>query len=416
MNNMRIELSESIEVIIKILSASIRNKQNITIYGDNVDWSDILDEANKHNITSLIYSYLARPDSDLNIPESIKEKFRKQYLFELMEHERNYLSFSKVIGKFAAAGIPVIVLKGLVLRNLYPEPCLRSMCDYDILVKPCDIERATDLLVDSGYKVLNDRDKHIVFEHPFYQIVELHRSMCQEDKIDNFSTFEQKAWKDAVPVEINGACALSLDDTSQVIYLVVHMATHIMGGGFGLRQLCDLVLLIESSKIDWDEFSLYISLMNLDTFTKSLLEVCVLLFGLVIPAEWRFENSQSVVINNLVYDILENGVYGKSENDWLTANRMIYYNEGNESKTLIQKLHIYRNLLFPKADKLDIMFEYARKHRILTPIAWVHRLFYFLVRNDINFKEKIAALSPGRAMDIYEKRSLLLKNLRLLKK
>ena len=46
---------------------------------------------------------------------------------------------------FNKNNIPVIVLKGLVVRDLFPNPTLRTMCDADILVKEKDLENVIQM-------------------------------------------------------------------------------------------------------------------------------------------------------------------------------------------------------------------------------------------------------------------------------
>ena len=44
--------------------------------------------------------------------------------------------------------MPVIVLKGLVVREYYPQPEQRSMSDADIFVKAKDLNKSKKILID----------------------------------------------------------------------------------------------------------------------------------------------------------------------------------------------------------------------------------------------------------------------------
>lgn len=94
---------------------------------------------------------------------------------------------------------------------------------------------------------------------------------------------------------------------------------------------------------------------------------------------------------------------------------MIYYSEGSEVKTSGQKIRTLLALVFPRSDKLDVRFAYAKKYRMLLPLAWIHRFIYTIVRRDIDISEKIAIFRPKKSTEIYAERSLLLKQLGLIK-
>ena len=77
---------------------------------------------------------------------------------ELLRHrlQARFEAWRELLADFAAAGLPVIALKGFVLSQaLYGDPFRRVSCDVDLLVRPEDRARADALLVDLGF----DRSK-----------------------------------------------------------------------------------------------------------------------------------------------------------------------------------------------------------------------------------------------------------------
>jgi hypothetical protein len=406
------------KTIIEILSAVLRNSKPILLCDGNIDWQAVADEAGKHKIVPLVYYFLMQ-NADVRVPDAIKEGLRKLSLIEIAEQEKNYLTFGELLGKLKDSNIAVIVLKGLFLRNLYHEPWLRSMNDYDVLVRPEDLEKVAAIMSDAGYKMVHSEEKHAAYVHPHYIEVEFHKSLIASNRYENLSEFEKAVWKRVIPVKVGKVDVLTLDPTDHAVHLVLHMATHIKGGGFGLRQLCDWVLFIEAynKEIDWDVFAKYIKSMGMKRFTWALFEVCNKLFGLDVPQEWSGKDkSMHEVTDRLILDIFDSGIFGNDDSDRITANRMIYYNEGTEAKTLSQRILNMLNLFFPKAEKLDVRYGYAKRYRFLLPIAWIHRFIHTIVRRDINIFEKTVIFKPKKAAEIYSKRSLLLQQLGLLKK
>jgi hypothetical protein len=56
---------------------------------------------------------------------------------------------------------------------------------------------------------------------------------------------ESKVWTHSVTKTIGDAYVLCLGTEDFLMHLCLHMAVHMRCGGFGLHQLCDLLLLAE---------------------------------------------------------------------------------------------------------------------------------------------------------------------------
>lgn len=63
------------------------------------------------------------------------------------------------------------------------------------------------------------------------------------------SFFEKSLWKDAIEVEVRGVKALLLSLEDLAVHLCTHMVVHLAYIGFEIRQLLDLVLLVEKKVI-----------------------------------------------------------------------------------------------------------------------------------------------------------------------
>lgn len=82
-----------------------------------------------------------------------------------------------VLESFNENEIPVIVLKGLVVREYFPIRQLRTMSDADVLVHKEDLESVSKMMEDLGYTQTKDEDDHgahIVFVKPGQPVFEIH--------------------------------------------------------------------------------------------------------------------------------------------------------------------------------------------------------------------------------------------------
>lgn len=90
---------------------------------------------------------------------------------------------NKVIAVLTAANIGHMVIKGATTRSYYEQKELRTMGDFDILVRPADLHRALSLLKDIGY-VPNWRAEARLRHAPRLMIDFMHGIECAHQLLD----------------------------------------------------------------------------------------------------------------------------------------------------------------------------------------------------------------------------------------
>ena len=123
------------KTLIDILNASIHKKKvNIQLYNE-INWDEMLKLSVEHNVTSLVYYGLKNSNLIENIPSDIINDFKKQTFFSSSFQLKHINNISEVLRLFHKNDIETVVLKGLVVRNFYPNAEFRTMGDADIVVK-----------------------------------------------------------------------------------------------------------------------------------------------------------------------------------------------------------------------------------------------------------------------------------------
>ncbi|HVT59854.1 MAG TPA: nucleotidyltransferase family protein [Thermoanaerobaculia bacterium] len=163
----------------------------------------------------------------------------------------------QILAAFAAAGVPLVPLKGAPLGILlYDDPAERPMADLDFLLRPDDLERAAPLLAGLGYEKIWTGWKHLRFarpenrqvvdpscEHPDNpRVLELH-PRCRERLRDQMIDLTDSIWEAVRPGELLGQRSWLLEPAACWLQLAVHATHHIMMNRFRLIQLLDLALL-----------------------------------------------------------------------------------------------------------------------------------------------------------------------------
>ena len=109
-------------------------------------------EAEYHGVVSLLEGTIGALADRADVPDDVRRMF-----VALASRQRHVAAarekcIDELLAAFAAAGIPVILLKGAALAHrIYTSPALRPMVDIDVLVRHVDIERAVRAASTLGY-------------------------------------------------------------------------------------------------------------------------------------------------------------------------------------------------------------------------------------------------------------------------
>lgn len=399
-----------------ILSNSIRGKNEYDIKNNIENLDYIFNEAKAHKVEGFIYYYLNKNKLELTEKNSnIINSWKKDVFLESLRQSNHIKVISKVLKEFNKSNIPVIVLKGLVIRNLYPQPDLRTMSDADILVHPGDLDKAKKLLLSLGYTEFRDEHEHgahVVFIKNS-TVIEVHWKLINEDYYNGDTSFEENLWENTMKVKVGETETLSLGLEDLALHLCTHMAVHLACNGFGIRQLCDLVLLVEElgDKINWNKFLIKADKAKVKKFSIVIFYVCNYLFDMHIPKEIKNQcniNNKYIVL--FIEDIFSNGVNGKRDDSELFAKEFAFQHNDNYERN-ISPTKKFLMLIFPPIDKLSSKYNYAKKNKILYPIALIHHLFEGITNSDYSINKKFKILTS--TISISKKRNKLIKWLEL---
>lgn len=403
-------------ILTELLSASIRNeKVDIESYiGRNTDWQEIFLEAGAHQVHTLIYPAIKSRSESIGLEGTVMERWKQAVMscgFQMICDE---VWIGEVLEILNSYGIKTIVLKGMVINKLYPYPELRTMGDSDILVREKDLEKASEILQGMGYVQKKDiNTKHVEFHKDNFITIELHRLLADYSFIRNADTLNNDAWSNPIEITIGNTKTLALSWEMQVVHSLIHMASHISHGGIGLRQLCDLVIIIEKGqdKIDWNIVHHKSIKYGVDHFMFAIFAVCKRLFNVNIPSVLSSEiNINNEKVELLIEDILTGGNFGKKDLKRTSANVLVNNSGGGKDQLYGNKLVNAINIIFPSRDKMAYRYKYlyVNKNPLLLPVAWIHRIAYGITRRDFNFNHKKAIFKDDSLINMARDRNNLL--------
>ncbi len=216
----------------------------------------------------------------------------------------------RVLDQFASAGIGALVVKGPVLAvRAYADPAMRSYGDLDLLVRPRDIRRATELMMAAGYHTavpLAAIDAgRIPGQYLFSRVdskllVELHNDLTLRyfpRRLPLETWFERQAYVRLDPREVP---ALSVED--ELALICVHGAKHLWER---LMWIADVAALVSrQANLDWERAAASAQEVGAERMLHTGLQLTVTLLKLRLPDHVLKKVKSDKVAANLTGQIL----------------------------------------------------------------------------------------------------------------
>ena len=412
----------NVEYLLRLLH-SVLYDEPVPEMGNEVDWDGLISAAGMGEVVTLLYKKLNQLTGE-NRPDEAKLQWLRNYsMMRGMQRLQSYALFSDVLKRAEEQSIQVIVFKGPVLGNLYPEPMMRSSCDIDIYVEPKDLKSMEQLLVEFGFKKNEEHSKDVVPVYLYEKMLMLEVHCClYEDytgkRIDLLNKMDLTNPNKLIKMNVSGMEITTLGYEEHLIFLLFHLIKHISYSGCSLKTIIDIVLYINAyiDKIAKEDFWKKMKQLNYDNFCRTLFSIGCYYFGMTQEIFIDGSYSESVAKTTMLhlYDtgILKVSAKGKEE-DRRAASIAYQSLQGKEDKE-ISKLRMWKKTFFPSSKDLSFRYMYARKHPSLVWIAWIHRAFNnisvrFISKNDahVNMMEDI---------QLANRKLSLLKELDLMKK
>lgn len=377
------------QIIVFIKSAIYGEKAHID-KNEKIDWKAIINISREHKVEALVYSAISNETKKI-IPEELLKLWKKEVFMSGVIQQNHIKNIEQLLYSFNKENIDVLVLKGLVIRDLYPTPTLRTMSDADIVVKEADLENSHKIMINNNYieykKTVND----YLFMKNGCLPIELHWNLADEHFFKQISKFEEEMWSNVENVSIGSAVAKTMSLEDLAIYQCIHMAKHIVYRGFGIRHLVDFTLLVnkKGNEINWIRVMDRCKKYGIYKFVLKVMLACNTLFEMPIPKDIEeVVKEDKSYLNQFIDDIFESGVHGKQDFVSSVASEFAYTADKEDGKN-DSSLKRYMRFLFPKVEDMSDRYNYAKTYKVLAPAAWGHHLIRGVFNKDYSLKDKI---------------------------
>jgi hypothetical protein len=216
------------------------------------DWDCLIAGSRRHRVAPLLYTALQACGS-ADIPAEVIAELRQQTLATAARSLAHRAEICRLFTAFAAAGVRVLALKGVVLSaQLYGDSALRNARDIDLLADPDEWARVGAILATAGYRCSNEAlspRQNASYRHWIKDVeyihardgtaVELHQRLT-DDK--NLLAIDFGAlWLEREEVRVGDTVVPTLSRSALALYLCVHGAGHCWER---MRWLVDLATLL----------------------------------------------------------------------------------------------------------------------------------------------------------------------------
>lgn len=312
-----------------------------------VEWRELFESAEKKGLLPIIFREVSNSKILSTIDKTIINEFKNKSVIIEKENKKNLKKYMLVVNELKKTNIKFMLTGSLISRELYLRHETRSIENVDILISENDLNNVDNLFKSLGYvrfpQEVNKKDVIFVNKNITVRVrwTLINDSFIEMKKL----SFKEGLLKDSREMEFENINILvtSLEDT--LINLCLDISDQVYHDELDLREILDLVLLVEKceSKIDWKSFLNKSKKCGIYRFVIAIFTVGNRVFNMTIP---NLVNKQEKIEDRYI-ELLINELKNEFvDNDF--ANDRVQINILNKTVNVIRE--VFKNLISNKGD------------------------------------------------------------------
>lgn len=365
-------------LLIEILSAFVNGRE--PVISTEYDATELYDLAKAHSVHGIVGYMFSKYGVKAYL---VDKRFADIYDKIITQLIRKEFYAQNVLESLNKAEIPHILFKGLVVKNCYPVPELRTFGDIDIIIPENCREKAHKLMCGAGYcgKLMDGGDVYSYKKGA--ENYEFHTSLNAEKT--RLSESMSNFWQYAV---CKNGFTYEFEDEFHLSYLISHIEKHFYGSGAGVRMYLDIALFLKSHRetLNLAKVREILRECELEKFFDSALLICNKWFETDITPAQDFSSD---FYSELCRYILRGGVFGLQNKELINENqvRQAISQKGKAGKVTLLLSHI-----FPPYIEVKRLYPFFNGKPYLLPLSWVVHFIKASKRSGLkNIKQIIKA-------------------------
>lgn len=266
---------------------------------ENMDVDCLYEFQSSQDVTGIASVALEK----LNIDDEKLSEFTTDYKLLKLREARFDIAGEQVFAAFEKAKIPFIPLEGALLKNLYPNPAMRSFTDYDIYIGD-KLKETEEVMLSLGYDYDHDTENDMDFVKKPSLHFEMHH-MLFDTRYEFDGYFNEPFKRTTAKDGWNHYRVFSNEDF--FIHILAHLYKHFTDGGCGLRQFMDIYLMMKKLPLNMDYINSEFDKIGLKKFLETAIELNKFLFDGAKPTEDMMEIAD-YVFNSGTFGTVKNSM------------------------------------------------------------------------------------------------------------
>ena len=364
------------DAFLNLLASALGNAHDPVPELTGDQWRELFALAAEHKVLPLIFEHayplVARLDP------ALAAGAKRQVRLQVVAQTIRTAEFLELYRALEEAGATPLVVKGIVCRQLYPRADHRPSADEDLWIPPEQYPLCHGVMTRLGL-VTGETDPDGVYEVPYRRAgsplyIELHKHLfppgfrVADAELNGFFANAHH-----VIEQVPGGTLRTLHPTDHMTYLLFHAFKHFLHSGFGIRQICDILLFAHrhGGAIDWERVRLSCRAIRAEKFAAALFAIGTrhLGFGPVGPWGSLYADEKP-----LLQDVLCAGVYGSADLSRQHSSTITLEAVSTRKKAPAGILAA----AFPTAKRLEGRYPWLKKQPWLLPVAWTSRMADYL--------------------------------------
>ncbi len=323
---------------------------------ENVSFDEVLKNGKRHNIANIAYEAVRKLK---NPPEAeIMSKWLKSYVISFKRDELQQNARKQISALLDRMEIRYAFIQGFPIKELYPCAAYRMMSDIDVTVDKESFDAIEKAFTELGFDSKHNTELNEMSVEKDKLHIEFHADVEDADTAEKTGqlpgVFAHSARKE-------NSFEYVPDNTSVYIHNMLHLVRHSRNSGIGIRRVIDAYYLNHGlNDVDFEYAKDFFARHGVDKEAEKIIRLAGIWFS-------GGEYSQSDI--EFERNVYRSGIHGSTET--MLNNK---FNRERAEGVRHPKLKLIYDNIFAGKEYIYERHPFAKKHRLPTPLARLHRI------------------------------------------
>lgn len=367
------EISVTQQVLLYLLNCAV-NERVPEELPEELDFEELYKLSRFHSVSAMV-SYALDKGKYLTEAYMSQEMIQKWAAARIGAIRKNLMfdaEREQILQWMEEVGCWYMPLKGVILKDMYPDVGMREMCDNDILFDKEFRNQLREFMISRGYKVESfqvyvDDD---YMKLPFYNF-ECHTELFNDVMLPEWASYYANI-KERLRKDDDYRFSYQFSDEDFYIFFIAHAAKHYRRSGTGIRFLTDQYIFLKQKEasIDYRYIENELRKLGIEEFEKEakILTKIVLDRNVGFKEMCMFSEEEKRMLSYLIHS----GTYGTISNQ--LKQDLTSIQDGEDSISFMTKIKYLFQRIFPGKDHMKKHEPFIYKHQWLIPFFWIYRI------------------------------------------